>query len=226
MSNLKKAVCILVPLLLGQACHASIIPIGSSFTFIGTNTPGNFTEVATFGSTVVADNGAVTISESQVPTGSNGEWDIFTIATTNGGPLAGNINANWSIELDFVTTEPSYFESNAFQWLVNGAPVGPLSNFGSIGGATSSNPILPGWAYYGTNFNYPLAAGTQNNFNEIFVDPYSFVSAGGVNPSTANAFTFALQFTPQQAATPEPASAMLLGTGLVALGLARRRSRR
>src|ERR1700757_2518880 len=76
-----------------------IIAVGSAITWGGQNVPDTFSQNTTFSSTPVqVDNGAVTIWQQQVPTGSNGEWDIFYMKTTNGGPLAGNISAYWDIE--------------------------------------------------------------------------------------------------------------------------------
>src|ERR1700685_2395052 len=70
-----------------------IIAVGSPLTFGGTNAPDTYSNSTTFSSApVLVDNGEITIWQQQVPTGSNGEWDIFYMKTTNGGPLAGNIN--------------------------------------------------------------------------------------------------------------------------------------
>jgi len=88
-----------------------------------------------------------------VATGTTGEWDIFNMSTTNGGPLANNINGYWDITIDYVLSQAVCFDATALQWTVNGVPVSPLTNgIGSICCATPSNPILPGWAYYSSGF--------------------------------------------------------------------------
>ena len=63
-----------------------------------------------FGPTpVLVDNGRVRIWQEQVATGTNGEWEIFHMQTTNGGPLANNLNANWNITIDYTLRVPASF---------------------------------------------------------------------------------------------------------------------
>lgn len=173
-----------------------IIAVGSALTWMGTNAPGTFTANTTFSSTpVTVDGGAATIWQKQVPTGSNGEWDIFYLKTTNGGPVAGNIDAYWSITIDFTLTAPVYSDGVVTQWLVNGTPVSSIQNgIGSICCAETSNPILPGAAYVNQG-NGAEPQGLYTNWQEIYVQPYSLVSAGGIDPSAANEFVFALHFS-------------------------------
>jgi uncharacterized protein (TIGR03437 family) len=86
--------------------------------------------------------------------------------------------------------------------------VSPITNgIGSICCAATSNPILPGPSYYNSGFSGALPAGVQTNWQQIYVTPYSLVQSGGINPSTANEFAFALHFT-LQAAMPTVAGAI------------------
>jgi uncharacterized protein (TIGR03437 family) len=173
-----------------------IIAIGSPLTFGGNNAPDTYSATTTFSSTpVLVDNGAVKIWQDQVPTGANGEWDIFHLQIANGGPLAKDSGSEWDVILTYTLSAAASFDAVAQQFAVNGTPVGPLTDFGTICCAAASNPILPGWSYYHSGFNGALAAGPQTNWQQIMVRPYSFVSSGGINPSTANEFIFALHFT-------------------------------
>jgi uncharacterized protein (TIGR03437 family) len=175
-----------------------IISPGSSLTFTGTNAPDTYSAMTTFSSTpVTVDSGAVKIWQQQVVTGTTGEWDIFYMQPTDNGPLANNINADWAITIAFTLNWPVYNDGVVTQWLVNGTAVGPLTNgIGTICCAASTNPVLPGYSYYNSG-NGALPAGLQANWQEIYVDPYSYVSAGGIDASTANEFVFALHFTLQ-----------------------------
>src|ERR1700733_10006726 len=188
-----------------------IIPIGSPLTFGGTNAPDTYSATTTFSSTpVLVDNGAAKIWQKQVPTGANGEWDIFYMQTTK-GPLAGDINAYWNILMNYTVSAPAFFDQVVNQWLVNGTPVSPITN--NIGGAGGiccpalSNPILPGPSYYNSGFSVSIPAGVQSNWRQVYVTPYNIVSEGGINPSTANEFIFALHFT-LQAALPNVTGAI------------------
>jgi hypothetical protein len=153
---------------------------------------------------VLVDNGAVKIWQTQTPTGANGEWDVFYVQTTSGGPLAGNINAYWDLQMNYTLSAPAFFDGVVNQWLVNGTPVSPLTNgIGSICCAATTNPIIPGPSYYNSGFSSPFPAGlfslTDGGalWRELFVQPYTLVTNGGINPSTANEFIFALHFTLQ-----------------------------
>jgi hypothetical protein len=166
--------------------------------------------------------------ETQTATGPNGEWDVWHLSTTSGGPLAGDTGAYWAIVMSYTLSSNVNFDAVVDQSTVNRTAVSPLTNgIGSICCASTSNPILPGEAYYNSGFSGPLSAGVQSNWQQLFISPYSFVSAGGIDPSTANGFNFALHFT-LQTPVPEPSTwaLMLLGfAGLSAIGFSRRGAR-
>lgn len=182
----------------GVAATPGLIPIGSPLTFGGTNDPDTYSATTTFSSTpVLVDNGAVKIWQQQVATGTDSEWDLFYMQTVNGGPLANNLSGNWSVTLTYTLSVPVFFDQVVNQWLVNGTPVNPISNFGTICCAATTNPILPGPAYYNSGFDGALAAGPETNWQQIYVDPYSFANSGGIPTATANEFIFGLHFTKQ-----------------------------
>jgi len=174
-----------------------IIPIGSPLYWDPTNAPDTYTANTTFSSTpVMVDNGAVKIWQEQTPTGPNSEWDVFYMETTDGGPLANNVNSLWQILFNYTLSQAADFDQVFQQWWVNGTAVGPLTNgIGSICCAQATNPIVPGWSYYGSGFSGALAAGVQTNWKQIYVTPYTLIENGGIDPSTANGFVFGLHFT-------------------------------
>jgi hypothetical protein len=84
------------------ASSPQIIPIGSPLTFGGTNVPDTYSDVTTFSSTpALVDSGKVKIWQKQVPTSADGEWDLFYMQVVDGSPLAGNINGDWNITMDY-----------------------------------------------------------------------------------------------------------------------------
>jgi hypothetical protein len=219
-------------LAVSTAAQASLIPLGSSLKFGGNNLPGacsdsSCSDAVTFSSTpVLIDGGALKLYETQKSTGAGGEWDVWHLSTVGGGSLAGDTHAYWAIVMDYTLSHDVTFDAVATQWTANGTPVSPLSNFGGIVGATASNPILPGEAYYVSGFSGHLTAGVQSGWREIFVSPYSFVSAGGIDPDTANGFNFALHFT-STSPVPEPSTWAMLLIGFGGLATAAwRRNRR
>lgn len=173
-----------------------LIPVGSPIRWGGTNSPVNYSDPSTFGPTpVLVNGGRVRIWQEQRPLGNNGEWQIFHMETTDGSPLASQLNANWNITLDYTLRVPVSFDMAVRQWKVDGRPVTGISNFGAFCCASLSNPVFPGPAYIGSGFNGLLPAGEQRNWVEVFVNPYSFANSGGVPTARANGFSFAWRFT-------------------------------
>ncbi len=213
--NVFHALAAIVALAGSQAMRAQgpqIIQIGSPIRFGGTNAPDTYSDASTFSSTpVLVNGGRVRIWQEQVPTGTNGEWNIFHMQTVNGGPLAGNINALWNILIEYTLRVPASFDQAADQWKVNGVPVAAISNFGALCCASLTNPILPGPAYFRQGFNGLLPAGVQSNWQQIFVTPYNFAASGGVPVSQANEFSFALHFTLRPPAAPVITGAISAG---------------
>jgi hypothetical protein len=206
--------------------NASLIPIGSALSFGGTDLPGACTnttcsDTTTFGGTVAIDGGALTLTTSQVADGPNAEWDVWSITSATGGPVAGDTSGNWAITMSYVLAAGANFDAVMDQWSKGGTAIAPTGNIGGICCATATNPSpLSGPGFYASGFSSPLAAGTVSDWNQIFVNPYSFIIAGGI-PIDADEFSFALHFT-AQTPVPEPASLALLASGLLGLGLARR----
>jgi uncharacterized protein (TIGR03437 family) len=190
----------------------NIIQIGSPLRWGGANSPDTYSDLVTFGPQVkLVDSGRVRIWQEQVPTGTNGEWDIFHMQIVNGGPLANNSSAEWNVVMDYTTRVASNFDAAADQFKINGVPVASISNFGSMCCASLTNPILPGPSYYRSGFNGPIPVGLNANWQQIFIRPYSFAQSGGVPIGTANEYSFALHFTLRPAAAPTITSVISAG---------------
>ncbi len=189
-----------------------LIPVGSPMRWGGTNSPATYSDPTTFGPTPkLVNGGRVRIWQEQKPLGTNAEWQIFHMETTDGSPLAGQLNANWNITMDYTLRVPVAYDMAVRQWKVDGRPVTGISNFGAFCCASLTNPALPGPAYIASGFNGLLPAGEQRNWIEVFVNPYSFASNGGIPTNRANGFTFALRFTLRPTGPPAVRSAISAG---------------
>jgi hypothetical protein len=221
------AVC-LASLWSDQTARAGLLQVGGTFTVQGTNFTTNYSQTATVGVPTLVSNNQVLLTETINPTAGGGEWDDFSFTTVNGGPLAGNINAFWRLQFFGIPTTQSAIWDNAYiYWTVNGQAVDPIHPFaGGSFGIVNPNPIDPSLGPVFGAGSPVLIEGPTTSFDATpfaFLSPYSFVSAGGVDPSTANGLHIGFHFDSAVTPAPEPSSIVLLSTaGFGLLGLARR----
>src|SRR5262245_1704977 len=85
----------------GQTARARLILAGGTYTVAGTNFVTNYSQNVTVadGVTQSVNSGQLNLKLTVVPDGPNAEWDVFQFSTTNGGPLAGNLNAAWVLSM-------------------------------------------------------------------------------------------------------------------------------
>jgi hypothetical protein len=181
-----------------------IIP--STFRVQATNAPDTFSDTVTLapGTTTTVDNGALTVIESIVPVGggSQDEWLVLNYATTNGQPLS-QPSQNFALNaagLDLAV--PAEILAAYQQYTDNGTALTPTSSvFGNY--SIAANPV-PGGA--GTGFldntidtNEPAGPLPAGN---VFINPFSYLSSTGINPSQVNGIEEAVEFAPQAAINP------------------------
>jgi hypothetical protein len=204
-----------------------VFAIGSTFTVTGANFPTDFAATnATLGTSTTLNGGQLTLGESFTPISATQEWVVFNFAGVNANgaptPVIGNTAVNWSMAISgFQTTGPAVLSNPFVYFTDNGAPDEPLTALSGFG--VESNPITGSFDVL--DFNGFSPGGPASTFGlNIFSNPASFLNNVGVDPTTANDFHFGALLT--LAPVPEPASLMILGTGLVGLGAIRRHRRK
>jgi hypothetical protein len=155
------------------------------------------------------------------------EW--ITIAVFNpidGQPLVGNASADWNFTVDDLTmTGPALFDNSFAQWFVGTVPAPTQNSFGGFINDGNVNPVSGiGPGYGGSGFT-PGPAQSSFSFDPVvFVDPYSFITAGGI-PVTADGFEELLHFTSANP-VPEPSTWAMMLLGFGGLSFAGWRSRK
>lgn len=182
----------------------------------------NFNQNVTLGSGMTSlDGGEMTVAQSIIPSSATSQWLTFHFESASGGPLAGDPHADWRIQLSNVqTSSPANVTTLIVYWTVNGvatSPINPASGFTNV----EPNPINPSLGPVYAFFPTPSALGYTSSSWFVFANPYNFISQGGINPSSANGFTFGLLETD---VVPEPSSlcSLMIGAGVLGIiGLAR-----
>jgi hypothetical protein len=230
----------LCPLLTGAA-HAQIVPTGSAVNFFYHNAPGCPDSICststTFGALTIVGNGTVDMSMESVPTPGGGEWVVFNLSTLTGVSLAGDIGANWQLEMNYHIAKDAIFDGVVNQFTANGLAYIDLTNFDGICCVTTSIPpeiaflfAGGGDVYANSGFSVPVTAGEFDAPNapwdQISVNPFSFVGTGGMNADTTNGFNFAIHFDPVSTGVPEPSTWSMMLLGFAFLGYAGYRGRR
>lgn len=208
--------------LLGLAApgHAANLFVpGSTFQVEATNSPDSFTDTVnlTPGSQSL-DDGAVTLNISIVDASGGGEWLVFNYTTTSGAPLS--TAYNWSLsQVGLDAAVPVNFNYAYSEFLVNG--VSQPWSYSFFGGYTPISSPVPGLSGTGvgnlTSFNSPQGSGPLGSLG-AYIDGYSgYLSSAGIDPTTVNGWTQALEFSPTTP-VPELSTWAMMLAGFAGLG--------
>jgi hypothetical protein len=127
--------------------------------------------------------------------------------------LAGDPSAGWEIDAVAPANSPGQVTAWFSDWSVDGTMLNATSGFGGL--IIQPNPLGSNPAnVFGVN-SLPIPVTT--GFDSLTsVSPYSYISAGGMDPTTVNGFVMGSLLT--TASVPEPSSLTLAAIGALILG--------